>query len=740
LKTYLAGASAVALIAAAYPAFAALPADSAVADKAEVAEDEAATITVTGLRTIVTSDAGTKTNTPLIETPQSITRIDNAELVRRNALSINQALTYVAGVTPNQRGGVVGRYDQLTIRGFAPAQFLDGMRLLGGSYSSPQIDFHRIESVDVIKGPASVLYGNATPGGLVNLTSKLPTEDFHGMIDLAAGSYSLWRGAVDVGGSLDADHKLRVRLIGGAERSDGFVDTTRYRRYYINPAISFAPNDKTSLSVIAAYQRDPKSGSYGSAPPIGTALPNPLGQLPVSFYDGEPSYEAFDRKQYTITGLFRRSITDWLKYRANTRYLKIKQHYRQVYGSSLSTDNRTLVRGGGGSDENANTWSFDNNLLATFGTGPLKHELMAGLDYYRSRAVGYQRFVTGAANGIPNLDIFNPVYGVAIPDIVASAVPTYTRRKQTGVYAQDQIQLGGLNLIGSIRKDWYRQTTTTAGVATRVGQDKVTYRAGALYAFDFGLSPYVSYSTSFEPQSGVNLAGQPYVPITGRQYEAGLKFQPRGTQTILTLSVYDLARQNVLVTDPANIRNSIQVGETKTRGVEAEGRGSIRPGLDFSVALTYMDARYTKGNPATAGVINGAAQSGVTGTRVLGVPKWMASSFLSYDLAKASAVSGPLAGLSFGGGVRYVGASDGLNSITAAGITTLNRFPVRGFTLVDTMLNYDLGAGGGALKGLNLALNVSNLFDKRHVSSCFATGWCWFGSPRTVVGSVRYKW
>lgn len=746
MKIQLAGASAVALIAAACPVQAttlaenAAPLDAPSAGKTDDEDKAEATILVTGQKTVVTTDSGTKTNTPLIETPQSITLIDNEELLRRNAQSINQALTYVAGVTPNQRGGVVGRYDQLTIRGFSPAQFLDGMRLQGGTYSSPQIDFHRIESVDVIKGPASVLYGNSTPGGLVNLTSKVPTEEKHGLIDLSAGTYGLWRGAVDVGGSLDADHKVRVRLIGGGETSSGFVDTTQYRRYYVNPSISFVPDEHTSLTIIGGYQRDPKSGSYGSAPPIGSALTNPLGQLPVSFYDGEPTYEAFDRTQYTLTGLFKHQFADWLNYRANARYLKIEQHYRQVYGSALQADNRTLVRGGGGSDEDANTISFDNSLQASFATGPLKHELLVGLDYYRNHAAGAQRFVTGAAAGIPDLDIFAPVYGVAIPDVLAGVAPNYQRRKQTGLYAQDQIHLGGLNLIGSIRKDWYRQTTTTSGVDSKTNQDKITYRLGALYAFDLGISPYFSYSTSFEPQSGVNLAGQPYVPITGRQVEAGLKYQPPGTQTILTLSVYDLARQNVLVTDPTNIRNSIQVGETKTRGVEAEGRGSLKPGLTFSMALTYMDAKYTKGNPVTAGVINGGQQSGVTGTKVLGTPNWMASTFLSYDLSKNKAVSGLLSGLTFGGGVRYVGPSDGLNSTAASGVTTINRFSVKGFTLFDLMFNYDLGAMDERMKGITLALNANNVLNKRHVASCFAAGWCWFGSPRTVVGSLRYKW
>src|SRR5690606_12872674 len=173
--------------------------------------------------TAVASQSGTKTGTPLIETPQTITLIDNEELVRRNALSINQALTYVAGVGPHQRGNVATRYDQLTIRGFSPAVFLDGMRLQGGTYSSPQIDFHRIEGIDVVKGPASVLYGNSTPGGLINLSSKVPQSEAHGTVEAAVGNFDLLRGAVDSTGPIDSEGRFLYRIIGGAERSDGFV-------------------------------------------------------------------------------------------------------------------------------------------------------------------------------------------------------------------------------------------------------------------------------------------------------------------------------------------------------------------------------------------------------------------------------------------------------------------------------------------------------------------------------------
>lgn len=732
----LAGVSALAVVAI-------LSANTASAETAgsEVSngsKDEA-TITVNGERTTLASTSATKTNTPLIETPQSITLLNRDELEKRNAQSIVQALDYVAGVAPNQRGTLGARYDQLAIRGFSPTIFLNGMRFQGGNYATPQTDFHLVESVDVIKGPASVLYGNSAPGGLVNVVSKTPQADRHGAIDLSVGNYGLWRGSVDVGGALDKDGVVRARFVGGGERSDGFARTTENKRWYVSPSISFVPDDATSLTLIGVYQRDPKSGAYGFVNPFGAVLTNPNGKIPRNFYDGDPNYERFDRKQWSVTSLFRHDLNDALSYRASARYYGIKQAYRTVTGSVLLPDYRTLRRSAGGSDENFHTITIDNNLSARLKTGPLTHEVLAGADFLENHGINYQRF-SGTDGTVPNLDIFSPVYGINIPDLVPTATPINLKRSQLGLYAQDQVRLGGLNLIGSLRQDWYDQTSTTGSTVTKLSQSKMTYRAGALYAFSFGLSPYFSWSTSFEPQSGVNLSGQPYNPVTGRQYEAGLKFQPPGSQTIITLSVYDLARQNVVVTDPDNSRNSIQVGETKTRGVELEGRGEIVPGFDFTLAATYMDAKYTKGNPIPTNVVNGAVQSGVTGTRILGIPEWTASTFLSYDLSKNKAVSGALSGLSLGGGARYVGANDGLYSLAWNGLTTIGRFKVPSYMIVDAVIGYDLGAIDPKLERVSVALNANNLLDKRYVTTCYVANWCFFGASRTVVGSLRYRW
>ena len=262
------------------------------------------TVVITGINTKGTG-SGTKTDTPLMETPQSITVIDGAELELRNVQSINQALGYVAGVSPNQRGGMVTRYDQLIVRGFAPGVYQDGMRLLAGPYSMPQIDFNRIERIDIVKGPASVLYGNSTPGGLVNLVSKLPEATAFGRVELQAGNYDTLRAVVDVNQPLDKDGRLLFRVVGGWQKSDGFTEGTFSERYHVSPMLTFAPTDRTSLTLLAAYQHSPSGGGYSGVPAYGSVLPNPFGELPRDINTGDPGYERYDHRQKAIAAFFR---------------------------------------------------------------------------------------------------------------------------------------------------------------------------------------------------------------------------------------------------------------------------------------------------------------------------------------------------------------------------------------------------------------------------------------------------
>ncbi|MEO7467127.1 MAG: TonB-dependent receptor plug domain-containing protein, partial [Sphingobium limneticum] len=401
--------------------------------QAQASEDEtkdesgAETIVVTGVRE-KQAGAGTKTDTPLMATPQSITVIDSEELVRRNALSINQALSYVAGVSPNQRGGMVTRYDQLILRGFAPGVYLDGMRLIAGPYSTPQIDFNRIDHIDVVKGPASVLYGNSTPGGLVNLTSKTPEATASGRFELQGGNYNTWRATGDVNQPLDADGRVLARIVGGWQKGDGLTSGTLAERWHVSPMLTFAPDPATSLTIIATYQRSPSGGGYSGVPAYGSVLPNPKGELPRDINTGDPGYERYDHRAKSIAALFRHDFNEHLSFRSNARFQNNRLSYRQLYiagfattgtGTARNTDYGTIIRGGGGADEDFDTLTLDNSLNAKFATGAIKHNVLVGIDYQHIAGENVQQFNTGVSanplTSIPNLNLFAPVYGRVLP-------------------------------------------------------------------------------------------------------------------------------------------------------------------------------------------------------------------------------------------------------------------------------------------------------------------------------------
>jgi iron complex outermembrane receptor protein len=265
-------------------------------------------------------------------------------------------------------------------------------------------------------------------------------------------------------------------------------------------------------------------------------------------------------------------------------------------------------------------------------------------------------------------------------------------------------------------------------------------RLGALYELPMGLAPFVSYSESFEPQTGNTYQGDPFDPVTGRQYEVGLKYQPRNTNALFTLAAYDLRRQKVPVGHPGAGNNGIpsnaqiQIGEVNVQGAELEGRGEVVPGFEVVFTGSYTDAEITQGTTAS-----GVTPS-TTGTRPLGTPVWMASTFLSYDFATLRP-EGRFGGLTLGGGVRYVGGSDGSTTYEIVnGVTQFTAFTTDGFVLVDALASYDLGRVSTALAGAELALNVANLFDERHVTACSFSNSCYFGASRTVLGTLRYEW
>ncbi|WP_122317231.1 TonB-dependent siderophore receptor [Pseudomonas cichorii] len=686
------------------------------------------------------SRTGTKTDTALIETPQSISVVTRDQMKAQGAASLNQILRYSAAVVPETRGSTASRLDQMSIRGFSPATYLDGLRMPGNRDASPQKDAFDLERVEILRGPSSVLYGQASPSGVVNMVSKLPTETPFHEIGLTYGNFNKKRTTFDFGGPLDDQGVYSYRLSGLYDDADGQIEHTETRRQSIATAFTWRPNDDTSLTLLANYQSDPKGASYGSIPAYGSLLNSPTGRdIDVDFYDGEKSFEKSDREYHAVGYLFEHHLNDVWTLRQNARYLRSEGIYQSIYNGTdaLQPDYRTMGRYTIGSDVNMDSYTVDNQLQARFDTGPLQHTLLFGADYQNTST----DTKSGNGNG-PSLDLFDPVYGSPIAPIIYSADAT-ARSQQKGLYLQEQLKWDKWVLLMGGRYDWADSTNTSRRIATgvktksSVQSEAFTGRLGLVYLFDNGVAPYISYSESFEPQSGTGLGNKPFEPTEGKQYELGIKYQPPGSNSFISAAIFDLRRSNVLTPDPvaSNICNGarcqVQTGEVQSRGFELEGKASLSDNLDITAAYAYLDNQISKSNstvrvqPGIVGQANGPALS-AEGTTPPAIPRHTASAWIDYTFRE-----GQLKGFGVGGGARYIGSTWGDEA---------NTLKVPGYTLFDAAAHYDIANINSPMDNLRLALNISNLANKEYVASCYYYSWCWYGAQRTVQASATYRW
>ncbi|WP_159999542.1 TonB-dependent siderophore receptor [Roseomonas sp. 18066] len=669
---------------------------------------------------------GSKTDTPLIEAPQSVGVVTRDQIDDQGALSVSQALRYTAGVLGEVRPSA--RYDSVFVRGFggqgtaaAFVNFQDGLRQGRGLYFGvPNTDPWLMERIEVLRGPASVLYGQTGAGGLVNLVSRRPTSTPTHEVRLETGTNGLMQTLFDFGGPVTADGTVSYRLTGMARKADTQYDFATEERIAIAPALTWRPDDNTSITVLASYQNDPKGGFYNFVPASGTVLYNRNGSLPRGFFGGDPAYDKYQREQAAIGYQLEHRLNDTWTLRQNFRYSHVDAEVNVLSIRAIGADGRTGTRGATFVSDHANAYALDNQAQASFTTGALRHTALFGVDWQRTSARARQGLGTA-----PTLDIFAPVYWQNIPAIQTTpAGLTNQNLDQVGFYAQDQIALGRWRFNLGLRYDRASLGTTSHlasgadNVISSQNDDKVTWRAGALYLFDNGLAPYASYSTSFLPNTGTQApqrgAGT-FEPTTGEQYEVGIKYQPPGMNSFVQLAAFQITQQNVLTLDPVYTTYSIAQGEIRSRGIELEARASLTDSLDLIGAYAYTHAEITQSNTAA-----------VRGSDVPQVPRHLASGWANYRFR-----DGALRGLSVGGGVRYVGETYGNDT---------NTFKVDAATLFDAAVRYDFGERFESARGLELAVNASNIADKEYVASCSTVTACYFGNGRMVLGSLRVRW
>lgn len=666
------------------------------------------------------SATGTKTDTPLIQTPQSISIVTRDQAEAQGAQSLVQALRYSAGVAAEVRGSA-SRYDLPYIRGFGsptdPVQYLDGLRLLrGAGYAFPQIETYGIERIEFLKGPSSTLYGGGMSGGLINSVSKRPTSEPQRQVEVLFGSHDRMQAGFDFSGPLNDDPSLLYRIVGLARKSDTQVINTEEERRYIAPSFTWSPDADTTLTVNGSYQHDPDGGYYGVLPTVGTLWPSPAGQIPRSFNDGDPAYHGFDRKQAMLGYNFDHRFNETWTVRHNLRYLDLTTATQDVTTNSMAADGHTINRYALGQDESVRGITSDLQLQAEFDTGRFEHTALFGFDYQYSDWSQIRDY--GAA---PSIDFLNPVYGVATNLALSRITNQQQSIRQSGFYAQDQIAFDNWTLVAGGRYDTVRTVTDNDLNGSRQTQNDGAFsgKLGLIYNFANGIAPYASYSTSFLPVSGTDAKGNAFDPSTAEQFEIGVKYQPTSFDGLFTLAYFDITQHDVVTA--LNPITRYQSGEQRSRGLEFEARVGVTDNINLTGAFTYTKAEVVKGLGVDVG------------DYPIGVPDYTASLWGDYAFD-----SGSLEGLKIGGGVRYVGKTVGgysPNVFTAAA----TRLDAPGYTVFDAALTYDFGRKTPKLAGLTAQVNVTNLFDKTYVT-CLSNNFCNYGNGRAVYASLSYRW
>lgn len=640
--------------------------------------------------------SATKTDTPLLETPRSVTVVTADQIADRGALNVEQAVAYTAGVQVAAWGNDP-RFDQITVRGFdvtTTADYRDGLRQANtGWLSYFRTEPYGLERLELLKGPNSVLFGQISPGGMINRVSKRPMRETLREVEVQYGSDDHYQAQGDFGGALTDNGEWTYRLTGLARESKSDTVGVNDDSLYFAPALTWRPSDRTSVTLLAHAQRFETAGS-----PRPFQLPS--GEL-SKVWAGDVGFDGLKQTQYVAGYEAEHRFDEVFTLRQNLRYGHVDTDNQYTSGT-LDVDGDTIQRSTFGVYESMRNFSVDTSLQSRFSTGPLQHTLITGIDH--ADLDGDIRYLFGAA---PSISLSNPDHHQTIARPSTLLVHQDVSGTQTGVYAMDQVRWGDWRLSAGLRRDRAEQTQKDLIAGTSSGQtDKATTGSvGLLYMLTPELAPYVSYATSFSPQFGTNLYGDAFKPTEGEQVEGGIKYQPAGRRALLTASMFHLVQQNALTRDPANINNQIQTGETRSRGVELEANVRLFGRLDLIGAYTWQDVEVTRSN------------DGNEGKQPVGIPRQMASLWGKYAFA---------GGLDVGLGARWIGEtySDGQNTGRNSD-----------YTLVDARIGYDLGS---VLSGASVAVRANNLTDKEYLM-CH-DGYCYRGRGRFVMASLNYRW
>lgn len=689
----------------------------ALAASAHAAEDEDSIldeVTVFAER----ARAATKTDTKLVEIPQSISVVTSEQIAERGALNYQDVFRYSAGVD-TERFGDDTRSDDFSARGFPVVQYLDELNKTPDVLYGSRTEVFTLERAEILRGPSAVLYGAGSSGGLLNAVSKRPQFDFGGELGLEFGSNDRRQFQADLTGGLNDAGTLAGRFVGAVRDGELQSEGQANDKVVVMPSLTWKPTQDTEVTLIALYQKeDLGTQTYL---PLSRTLNAGLGEkLDIDFFVGEPGFNRMKSDHVAGTLLIRHRFNDRVAASSHSRYYDQKVDYGEVYGSYyagvdpfIDTDRTLLAREFYILDEDYQVLNSDNHVQLDFQTGPISHKVLIGADYTRfeqDRQEGFScRDFTGgtcfAGGSPPPLNVYDPDYGQPFDFGFTNAYTT--RSTQLGFYLQDQMKYGDrVSLVIGGRRD--RATSSSNGGAEDVNK-ATTFRTGLIVEVVEGVSPYLSYAESFQPVFGGDFYGVPFKPREGRQYEAGIKWQP-APNSLLSVAYFDIEETNFVTSDPDNIQNFIQAGGVGSKGYEFEAILNLWDSFNLTFNYSHVKAEVLDGtldHPA--------------GDRIEDLPEDLASVWASqvFDINDAWAVR-------VGAGARYVG--DKIDYYQ------LQKTP--SVTLADAAVEFSNGQWSASV-------NVNNALDKEFYAICAAWsspyGVCHPGLSRNIVATLTRR-
>ncbi|MBC2689329.1 MULTISPECIES: TonB-dependent siderophore receptor [Pseudomonas] len=662
--------------------------------------------------------AGTKTDTSLLEAPRSISIATRQQMEDRGVQNLDDAVRYMPGIVASSYGSDT-RADWLRVRGFEPTQFLDGLPLPKGVYANPKMETWNLDRIALLRGPASSVYGQTPPGGLLDMVSRRPSEEASSAVQVQYGSDNHRQINFSSTGKIDEEGQFLYGLSGVIRDSDTQVDDVPNQRYNIAPSLTWNIDPDTKLTFLSQFTRDDTGITSQFLPVQGTKIDMPFGDISHHKNLGDPEWEYYDRTYYALGYAFEHRLNDVWQFKQNLRYTKSDLSFQAItvgsYPYTEVDDQGNVGRSTTSADEDISQFAVDNHFQADFAIGDITHTLLLGLDHQRTNT-NY----TSVYGSAPPINVNDPAHGLPIVRPPrSSAYYDYDQKTyQTGLYVQDQMALDQWRLTLGGREDWVHTGTQyfNKNDATNTDRNKnFSANAAISYVFDNGFVPYLSYAESFQPASNASTSPtDSFEPTEGKQWELGIKYQPPGSNTLLSAAVYDLTQKNVDVTTTVNnISVTSQTGEVKVKGLELEAISDVTENLKVIAAYTLAKSEVQKGD--------------YKGNRLQLMPNQQASLWTDYTWH-----NGVLDGFGVGAGARYTG-----NTYGDQGNTWLGKADA--YTVFDAAVHYDLGRLDNSLKGASLALNATNVFDKDYISTCDSF-YCYYGDQRSVVASATYKW